>query len=871
MPGELVGDAFVRITADTTFMHRAIRRAAKQDARAYTSDFGREMEHIADDKLARARHALAEALVEGDFEPFRRKLGDVRTSVDEVTKSLDQLRRQGDLNKREYDVAITSLHKWAKEAYAVEAATKAQADATKFATDTTRKFREEKVKTTEVIDEETKTIHRNDVSWRRWGLRIERIGNRLNILGDRVAILGDHVGRAFGKGSRADPVNAFGRSIEGLFYPIRALTEGFARLGERTGSFVKNLADATSETGGFKSALTGLTKGGLINFIIKVVEVAAVLVAIGSALPAVAAALSLLAGAITAIVGVVVTGLIGGLLALSPVILALVGGIGTLVLGFIAANKDADHLQKKLKKVTDLFQKEIKKLRKPFGRLIDDFVDLVDNHLSTIFIPFARGFVDATREIIKQLGRITSSKEFRAFVRVWQKMLPDIYEKFGRGLNNLLVGLLEFFTPILGKAEDLAEGFRKLTYRFRIWAGSPEGQNKIAQYMDTAWTAANNLWDILGNLLGILGKIFTSGSEKGAPGDDFLTYINKITDKFNKWLGTEEGQKAMKQFWEDVGTFMRRARDVLAGIWKLFDTLDTEKSRKNLNDFITGLRAFLRFAEVVVYYIIFMNEIALKVWGAFTSAAKGIKTFVEGTVAILRGDEIPAEFRAMIERAYNKVKEGLGKIGEWVFKKLVSWPNDTITPAMGGIAEAIGSPFAAARGNVQGKIRSIASLVREKFEALPEIVRKAMAGVVSQMVHPFVVAYTSISGWVNSIVTKIREIGSAISGAKEAFSRYTGIPMAAGGILTAPTNILAGEAGAEAIIPLQRPLSLVDPSVRPLAAIAQGKVPMAGGGVVGAGKQVTVEAGAIVVQAPQSNPMLVAEMTLDRLAHKANF
>ena len=74
--------------------------------------------------------------------------------------------------------------------------------------------------------------------------------------------------------------------------------------------------------------------------------------------------------------------------------------------------------------------------------------------------------------------------------------------------------------------------------------------------------------------------------------------------------------------------------------------------------------------------------------------------------------------------------------------------------------------------------------------------------------------------------------------------------MASGGLLSGPRHILAGEAGPEAIVPLNRALGQVDPSVRWLSAIAQGKTTpaMANGGVVGGGKQVTIEAGAIVIQ-----------------------
>lgn len=83
----------------------------------------------------------------------------------------------------------------------------------------------------------------------------------------------------------------------------------------------------------------------------------------------------------------------------------------------------------------------------------------------------------------------------------------------------------------------------------------------------------------------------------------------------------------------------------------------------------------------------------------------------------------------------------------------------------------------------------------------------------------------------------------------------------AGTILKGPQIILAGEAGPEAIVPLNRRLSQVDPSVRALSAIAQGKAGGFGG---------TIEAGAIVVNSNLSNPELVAESVMDRLVLTLN-
>lgn len=95
--------------------------------------------------------------------------------------------------------------------------------------------------------------------------------------------------------------------------------------------------------------------------------------------------------------------------------------------------------------------------------------------------------------------------------------------------------------------------------------------------------------------------------------------------------------------------------------------------------------------------------------------------------------------------------------------------------------------------------------------------------------------------------------GQLIAGGRYAFS--------AGGVVTSPYsfgNVLTGESGAEAIVPLSRPLSQVDPSVRNLAAYAQGQVTTTHQGAY-------VAPGAIVVQTPAQDPAVVAQQTIDRL------
>jgi phage-related protein len=90
-----------------------------------------------------------------------------------------------------------------------------------------------------------------------------------------------------------------------------------------------------------------------------------------------------------------------------------------------------------------------------------------------------------------------------------------------------------------------------------------------------------------------------------------------------------------------------------------------------------------------------------------------------------------------------------------------------------------------------------------------------------------------------------------------------------GTVAYGPQVVGIGEAGPEAVVPLNRPLSMVDPSVRWLSAIAQGKTPMmASGGVVSGG--ITITEGAIQVVVPGTDPHQAASAMMDRfvaLAH----
>jgi hypothetical protein len=85
-------------------------------------------------------------------------------------------------------------------------------------------------------------------------------------------------------------------------------------------------------------------------------------------------------------------------------------------------------------------------------------------------------------------------------------------------------------------------------------------------------------------------------------------------------------------------------------------------------------------------------------------------------------------------------------------------------------------------------------------------------------------------------------------------------PTAVGGTFYSAQKRLIAEAGPEAVVPLARNLNLVDPSVRWLSAIAQGKMMPA----TGASKTISADGWTIVSNSKE--PEVVARETFDRLA-----
>jgi len=935
---ELVGDAYVRLTVDSTGMRRAVREAAKESGDGFGKEFDERVKHHSERTLDDYFDRLAKGFANLDFSHFEKQLGGVDNAMNHINGELMRMQTNGGLTS--LDEMTRDLNKWAKarketisteeavaeeqrlqrireighqaqmkyweehkrnvervqqeqiagllkyeeeqkrsnaETWKVRVAT-AKAYATYLSEIESERIRQDaRLRRVEEVSHKARlkqiqesgdaqldyyrqlrtAIHNNDRdTLRSLGFqqnRILRWGQAWDRGGDKVRDVGGIIGGLFGKGSRNNFLNFFGSAVTSLFVPLRGVIELVGRLGEGVGMVVQNFKLARMAGSGVFSSLLTAAKPVMTNLITGLAAVAAAIVGVSFVLPALVSGVFLLAGAITAVVGAISMGLLGGLLAMGPIALALAAGVGAVVIAFKEMSREGSASAASLDRIKKAWSGSMTGLRDDVHGVAHAFEDALIPLMKQFIGPLMEGMLVAVGNITRNFGTMMQSPEIQGFLKLFVKDLPGIFQNFGIGLNNLLGGILGLFAAVLPQGQSMAKGFENLTKRFLDFTKSPEGQGQIKDWMDTAWQAANSLWSILGNVASIIGKIFRSGTEQGG-GQSFLTYIDEITTRFDTFLSSAEGKTSIQDFWTDVRELMVTVKDTFEGIATGLANIDTQQSRDDFQTFAETLHTLADALDTV---------------GTAMGHVRDIAPWLFPPVAI-------------------------GKIADFTTGVGVAETNTnslgTALKEAGGKSTAFGSTALGTKYNVDRLKTAIDGnkISQERLNAVLGASRTSLlttgnsfdgtggkARNYKSAIDKIPVSKVTIAQFLTQGMSELQAAGAYLKNLKDRHIRLTvGTVMvgntrvnagqfATGGTVYGPTRALIGEAGPEAVVPLNRPLSQVDPSVRALSAIAQGKA-MAGGGVAG-GRQVVVEKGAIVVSTVRSDPYLIAGSVVDQL------
>jgi hypothetical protein len=856
--GDLVGDAYVRIHADTTFMRRAIKRRVDADIADLGKSFEREMARAGDQIEQNWRRNLARMVVSADFSPLVKQFGTVDKAVDSVEVSLLHLVQANAISMKSFREAQKILEEWkvpAKQAEAAKQAAKAVEEAAKQQRvynaelrkaepqqvramtsslealgDALRKDNVNRAYNVDLLKRHrvnvetlTKKLAKNENSMASFSKETEKFALRL----DRT---GSAVGRLFGKGSRNDAINFFGSVIGGftkLVISGGGLVHLFSSLTSSVGNLFEKFNILRASGDGFASAFTKTfgqaALAGLGGFIVSIGVLAFLMESLVVISGLLASSLALLTGALTAAAAAVTFGLVGALLPLVPLLLTLGPAIQTFTAVWGKLSADVKQQTPEVRKLSKAWS-EVSKAMDPIADKIVKSISTITPALVDFWKPLVVATGEAAARVVEDFGGIFTDPAMKGFLSEWQDTLPRLFESLGHTLTDLTAGFIAFFGPVLDYSEKFAEALGGIAEDFRDWATSAEGQNAIEEFMLLAWESAKTLWDIVTQLGEALGKVFMSGETTG---QGFLQYLADLAERFNQWLSTTEGQETMRNFWRDVQDFAKQGKDLIAALFKLFDELDTAQSRKQVSLFINGLTTIVGWLSSIVEWIGTwagaMTALGLAIGRAVSLGVTAFRIFFTVVTGVFQGILVAA------------------------------------TIALGWMP-GLGEKLRVAAGNFS-RFRSSANAELAKIDRTLSVTIQTAEAMASM---------TALQRQMAKLQDKtvVVTVKGQVVGAGAGRAMVGGQVMQSGGILTGPTHILAGEAGREAVVPLDRPLSLIDPAVRALAAFAQG-IPYLARGGIGGGRSINISQGAITVNSPAADPRHVAMSVIDQIAASA--
>lgn len=560
-----------------------------------------------------------------------------------------------------------------------------------------------------IIKDSQRLVHRGDQGI----LRISRsaregtreMGRYESKLREVMRFLESHdLGRYFGQGNRNNFINSFGNIIGIVVRGLGFATVGVAEFAARTKGAIKNFL---KEEGTFAEKSKRIWKG--LSDVIKkaalgigaglVASVVAGMGALGilqtilgplvagvSQLAGVIVALAgniafALVGAVTAAASAIGIGLVGALGAALPLLFTVITAVGLAAAAFgnmSTAQKKA--LKQRIKPLVDEWHSAQRAFRSGLFGNLDQQVGLfrkVLHQLNPLFHALGVSISGVATQLAKSFQLPGWQKNLKSMTDFMPKVithLGDIFTKVFRGIGGVMRALAPISMRLLKVMTDGAKTFAN-------WANSARGQHDLTKFFTAAWHTARLLGHALGGVASAIGKVLWAG--RGI-GDQLLKGIGGALDKFNAFLSSAKGSKALRSFLDEAWHSAEILWGALVNIGKvLADLLSAGRKLgdylvKSLGDAFGKLDDFFKSAQ---------GQQSLQQFFRIT------KTFVGYLMQALSGigQLWLALDNTQTQAIINGVLSSIGQVLDWISKQ-IPFIQDVITriePYIARIVQAV--------------------------------------------------------------------------------------------------------------------------------------------------------------------------------------
>lgn len=160
-------------------------------------------------------------------------------------------------------------------------------------------------------------------------------------------------------------------------------------------------------------------------------------------------------------------------------------------------------------------------------------------------------------DISRYVGGAGGQGDLKAFSRTSKIELAAAVQS----ANQFMMAIFQLNRIAEPMIASLSGQFAGMFAKFNAWTRSTSGANALADFFEETERSTVKFAHVLKNVGGIMHNIFNAGA---VTGNGFLDWLDKGSNRLNKWLASAEGQASMTDAWDDFSYVMRQIRDDLA-------------------------------------------------------------------------------------------------------------------------------------------------------------------------------------------------------------------------------------------------------------------------------------------------------------------
>lgn len=132
-----------------------------------------------------------------------------------------------------------------------------------------------------------------------------------------------------------------------------------------------------------------------------------------------------------------------------------------------------------------------------------------------------------------------------------------------QALFPILEGLKDIGAVGAQMLPELTSGFGQAAQKFQDWASRVRETGELEQLINQAIDQFGKLFDIVGNVAGIIGSVFQAGA---ASGGSLLTILEKLTGYMDDFFNSAEGAQLLENIFTAIGGVMKGLLPLIAEV-----------------------------------------------------------------------------------------------------------------------------------------------------------------------------------------------------------------------------------------------------------------------------------------------------------------